>query len=212
MTRLRYKSVVESPPIQPVRYAIEEYLRIEAASSVRHEYRDGQIIAMSGGSPTHSLIIANSIREVGVALKGNPCRVYDSNLRIRIPRTPLYTYPDLSIICGAVEFDSQDSNRTTAINPRVIIEVLSPSTESDDRGEKLRRYLPLPSLQEYVLISQIRPRIEAFARHDDGSWRFAFSAGLEGTLKLGSLGIAASLSEVYAGVEFPPDPDAGQLP
>jgi Uma2 family endonuclease len=132
--------------------------------------------------------------------------VYDSNLRVRIPRTPLYTYPDVSVICGPVQFDPQDPNRTTATNPRLIIEVFSNSTEADDRGEKFRRYLSLESLQEYVLVSQVRPWVETFTRQGDGSWRFATAAGPEGTVKLDSLEVEVPISEVYVGVEFPPEP------
>src|SRR5437588_41016 len=114
---------MESPPLKPAGFTINEYLRLEAEAKQRHEYRDGR-----------------------------PCRVYDSTLRVRIPRTPLYTYPDVSVICGETQFDPQDANRTTATNPRLIVEVLSNSTEADDRGEKFRRYLSLESLEEYVLV------------------------------------------------------------
>src|SRR5438105_5763209 len=134
--------------MEPRRFTIDEYLRLEASAKQRHEYRNGQIIAMAGGSPEHSLIIANVIRELGNHLKGKPCRVYDSNLRVRIPRTPLYTYPDVSVICGETQVDPQDPGRTTATNPRLIVEVLSSSTEADDRGEKFRRYRSLESLDE----------------------------------------------------------------
>lgn len=202
---------MESPPLKPVRFTIDEYLRLEAAAKQRHEYRDGRIIAMAGGSPEHSLVIANIIREVGNRLKGKPCRVYDSNLRVRIPRTPLYTYPDVSVICGETHFDPQDANRTTATNPRLIVEVLSNSTEADDRGDKFRRYLSLESLEEYVLVSQVRPWVETFTRQDDGSWRFATASGLEAQVKLSSVQAEVPLSEIYAGIQFPPEEEQLQL-
>lgn len=196
---------MEWPPDKPARYTVEEYLRTETGAAQRHEYRDGQIIAMAGGTPEHSLLIANLIRELGNRLKGKPCRVYDSNLRIRIPQTPLCTYPDASVICGALEFDAQDSNRTTAINPTLIAEVLSVSTEADDRGEKFRRCLSLESLQEYVLVSQQRPWVETFFRQGDGSWRFSTVSGLEAAAHFASLQIQIPISDLYSGIEFQPE-------
>jgi Uma2 family endonuclease len=195
----------------PARFTVTEYLQLEAGAKVRHEFRDGEIVAMAGGSPEHSLIIANIIRELGNRLKGKPCRVYDSNLRVRIPRTPLYTYPDVSVICGETQVDPQDPGRTTATNPRLIVEVLSNSTEADDRGEKFRRYLSLESLEEYVLVSQVRARVETFTRQGDGSWRFATAAELESRAVFSSLQVELPLSEIYAGVQFPPEEPQLQL-
>ncbi len=196
---------MSSHPAKPTRSTIEQYLLLEASAQTRHEYRDGQIIAMAGGSPEHSLIIANIIRELGNRLKGSTCRVYDSNLRIRVPRTPLYTYPDATVICGEIQFDPHDAKRTTAANPRVIIEVLSASTEADDRGEKFRRYLSLESLQEYVLVSQVRPWVETFTRLPDGARRFATASGLDANVTLSTLQLHLPLSEIYANLQLPPD-------
>lgn len=195
------------PQTQQVRFTIEEYLRLEADALEKHEYCDGKILAMAGGSPEHSLVIANVIREIGNQLKGKSCRVYDSNLRIRIPRKTLYIYPDISVICGAIEFDPRDVNRGSILNPQVIVEVLSPSTEAYDRGEKFERYRSLDSMQEYVLVSQITPRIEIFLRHPDGAWLFNAFAGLQAAAAMRSLEISLPLVEVYAGVEFPPAAD-----
>jgi Uma2 family endonuclease len=189
----------------PDRFTIDQYVRLEAGAKQRHEYRDGRIIAKAGGSPEHSLIIANIIGELGNHLKGKPCRVYDSNLRVRVPRTPLYTYPDVSVVCGEIQFDPEDAGRTTATNPRLIVEVLSAATEADYRGEKFRRYLSLASLDEYVLVSQVRPLVETFTRQGDGSWRFATASGLEGRVTLISVEAQLPLSEIYTGVQFPPE-------
>jgi Uma2 family endonuclease len=189
------------------RYSVEEYLRLEAEAVEKHEYRDGEIVAMAGGSYEHSLIIANVIREVGNRLKGGPCRVFDSNLRVRLARSTLYTYPDASVICGEAQFDPKDRNRTTVLNPRVLIEVLSPATEAYDRSEKFRGYLMLESLQEYVLVSQHTPLIETYFRRGEGTWLFTPAPGLNAVGKLRSLDIQIPLAEVYAGVEFPPEPD-----
>jgi Uma2 family endonuclease len=196
---------MESRSAKSGRFTIEEYLRLEVEAKQRHEYRDGRIIDMAGGSPEHSLIIANVIGEMRSQLKGKPCRVYDSNLRIRVPRTPLYTYPDVSVVCGQMQFDPEDAGRTTATNPRLIVEVLSAATEADDRGEKFRRYLSLASLEEYVLVSQVRPLVETFTRQGDGTWRFATVSGLEEGVKLASVETQLRLSEIYTGVQFPPE-------
>jgi Uma2 family endonuclease len=188
-------------------FSVEEYLRLEAEAAEKHEYRDGEIVAMAGGSPEHSLIIANLIGEVRNRLKGSPCRVYDSNLRIRIPRSTLYTYPDLSIICGEPQFDPEDRKRTTILNPRVLVEVLSEGTEAYDRGDKFRRYLQIESLQEYVLLSQSSPFATSYLRRGDGSWLFTPATGLGAVIKLQSVEIELPLAEAYAGITFPPEPD-----
>jgi Uma2 family endonuclease len=148
------------PPAEKQRHSIAEYIRRERDALDKHEYRDGQILLMAGGTADHSLIVANAIREIGNRLKGKPCHVYDSNLRVRIPRTILYTYPDATILCGPRQLDPDDPSGETVTNARVIVEVLSPSTEAYDRGEKFDRYRQLDSLEEYVLISQATPRLE----------------------------------------------------
>ena len=137
------------------------------------------------------------------ALKGNPSRIHESNVRVRIPRTPRYVYPDAAIVCGAPQFDPQDTRPMTLTNPRVIIEVLSPSTEAYDRGDKFTAYRGLESLEEYVLVSQGTALIESFYRQADGTWSFAVFAGLQGAAKLRSLGIEVPMADVYAGVEWP---------
>jgi Uma2 family endonuclease len=129
--------------------------------------------------------------------------VYSSDLRVRIPRKVLYTYPDATVVCGPGEFDKEGAAGETLTNPRLIVEVLSASTELYDRGKKFALYREIPSLVEYVLVSQTDPRVETFFRHDDGGWSFGPFAGLNSTVKLMSLGIELSLADVYAGVEFP---------
>jgi len=190
-------------PVTQPRYTVSEYLQREEDSLEKHEYRDGQIILMAGGTPDHSLIIANVIRELGNRLKGKPCHVYDGNLRIRIPRSVLYTYPEASVICGPREVDPNDTTGRSVMNPRLIVEVLSPSTEGYDRGEKFDLYRRLASLEEYVLVTQVTPRIESFFRQPDGTWLFAPYSGLQSIAKLRSLDIEFPLSEAYVGVAFP---------
>jgi Uma2 family endonuclease len=181
---------------------VSEYLVFERAAHERHEYRDGEILAMAGGTYKHGLILANVIRELGNALKGKPCRALESNLRVRIPRTPLYTYPDASVVCGEPKYDPSDEALETITNPRVLLEVLSPSTEGYDRGAKFTRYRQIETLEEYVLISQDVPRVEVFLRHADGTWLFTAFSGLETRAKLAALGIELPLAEIYAGVEM----------
>jgi Uma2 family endonuclease len=186
----------------------EEYLRRERDSLDKHEFYHGEVFAMAGASPEHSLITANVIREFGNRLKGSPCRVYDSNLRIRIPRTSLYSYPDASVVCRPTEFDPLDARRETILNPTVLIEVLSPSTEAYDRGTKFENYQQIDALREYVLVSQMAPRVEIYLRQPDGTWLYAATAGLDALSRLASLKIEVPLREIYDGVSFPPAADA----
>ena len=189
---------------------VEEYLRFEAAAAdVRHEFRDGVAVAMSGGTYTHSQIIVNVGGELRSRLKGKGCTTLESNMRVRIPRKAKYYYPDLPVVCGSPEFDPAGPAETTLLNPRLIVEVLSDSTEAFDRGAKFTDYREIESLREYVLVSQHAPLVEVYLRQDDGTWRFQPSAGLAATARLQSIGIELPLAEVYAGVTLPPaaEPD-----
>ena len=186
----------------PIRHTVAEYLRLEESSVEKHEYRDGEMLSMAGGTPRHSLIISNVVGEGRNALKGKPCRMYESNLRVRIPRSLLYTYPDATIVCGPLQFDPNDVNRMTIINPKVLIEVISTGTESYDRGEKFDRYRTLESLEEYILVNQAQPSVQSFLRQPDGTWSFAWFDGLEAVMRVRSVGIDLPLAEVYAGVDF----------
>lgn len=190
-------------PARQRRFTIAEYLELENDANERHEYQDGEILAMAGGSPEQSFIIANFVREAGNALKGKPCRVAESNLRIRIPHKPRYMHPDASIICGPLQFDPQDPRRHTILNPKVIIEVLSPSTEAYDRGDKFTQYREIQAFEEYILISQDRPNFESFLRQADGAWSILNLTGLDATAKIRSLGISIPMAELYAGIEWP---------
>lgn len=197
---------------QPKRFTVQEYLAFERGSAEKHELRDGELVAMAGGTPEHSLIIANVTGELRNRLKGKPCRVYESNLRVRPPRSERYTYPDVSVFCTDLRRDPLDAEGQTVTNPRVIVEVLSKSTESSDRGEKFRRYLLIDTLEEYVLVAQSNPRVETFLRQPDGTWSFAYHDGLESTARLRSLGVDLPLTEIYAGVTFPPPEPEGPGP
>jgi len=146
----------------------EEYLALERSSERRHEYADGEIFAMSGGSEEHSLLAGNVIREIGNAVSDRGCRVLTSDMRIKITARNRYVYPDASVVCDRSAFE--DDKRDTLLNPLVLVEVLSDSSEAYDRGDKFAQYRTIPSLSEYVLLSQKEPRIEVFTRQPDGGW------------------------------------------
>jgi Uma2 family endonuclease len=199
-------------PVEKPRYTIAEYLEMELHAAERHEYHYGEILAMSGGSDTHSFVIANVIREFGNQLKGKPCSVAEGNLRVRNRREPRYVYPDASVVCDDREYDPDDPNRHTILNPRVIVEVLSPSKEAYDRGDKFEYYQGIESLQEYVLIAQDRPSAQSFLRQRDGTWSMMGVNGLEGHLNVRCLGMKIPLAEIYYRVQLDPyRPQTGEV-
>jgi Uma2 family endonuclease len=177
----------------------DEYLTLERSSEGRSEYFAGEMVAMTGGSWEHSLIIGNVFAELKRQLRRGPCRVHASELRVRVP-DGLYTYPDLVVVCGEPRF--ADDCRDTVLNPTLIAEVLSPSTESYDRGRKFEHYRSLDSLHEYVLVAQNRPRVEKFMRQDDGIWLFVDAAGLDDVIPLVSVDCELSLAAAYDGIDF----------
>lgn len=181
---------------QPARQHISfaEYVRIEGMSPIRHEWLDGTVWAMAGGTPEHSSIAVNVSTQLATQLRGRPCRVHSSDLRVRVKATGLGTYPDVSVICGKVQLDPQDASGTTALNPRLVVEVLSPSTAEYDRGEKLEHYKKIPSLEEIVLVAHDARRLEVWRRTKAG-WR---SSRIEaGVAELASVGCELSVAETY---------------
>lgn len=180
-----------------------EYLTIERAAPTKSEFYDGEMFAMAGGTAIHSLIGSNVTREFGNQLHGKKCVPYNSDLRIQVQATGLFTYPDLSIICGPLQFADADD---TVINPSVLVEVLSPSTEAYDRGQKFLQYRQIPTLREYLLVNQHEPLVELFIRQEGNIWLLREAAGLDASLEIPSLQIAVSLAEIYANVDFPPQP------
>lgn len=199
-------------PASKPQHSIQDYYRIENdATNGKHEFRDGEILAMSGGSPQHALIAINVGSALRTLLKGKSCLPYTSDLRVRITGRQRSVYPDVSVICGKIEYDPDDKAGHTVLNPRLIVEVLSPSTEAYDPGDKFAAYRFVPSLAEYVLVSCSEPRVEAFLRKADGTWTLSSSSGMDATALLASLHIELPLAQVYADVEFaapaepPPD-------
>ena len=195
------------------RLTAAEYLAIESTSEIRHEFLDGEMFAMSGGSLWHNLIKDNFARAVANRLSGGTCRVVTSDQRLKVDATGLYTYPDVLVFCGPPVME--DGVHHTLTNASLVAEVLSNSTEKYDRGIKFSHYRRLDTLQEYLLIAQDRFSVEVFQRQDAGSssagsdaWLLSAAAEREAEVRRSSLGITVPLAEIYAGVEFPPEPPA----
>lgn len=177
------------------RYSFDEYLALEAISPVRHEFFDGQVWAMAGGSPDHAAIAVNIAALLSAGLRGQPCRVFGSDLRIRILATGLGTYPDVSVVCGQLELDPDDARGHTVTNPKLVVEVLSPSTEDYDRGEKLAQYKQVGSVEEIVLVAHEEHRLEIWRREPD-RWTLDVARDRE-AVTLQSVRIELPLDEVY---------------
>jgi Uma2 family endonuclease len=181
-----------------------EYLAIERAADFKSEFFAGEMFAMAGASPPHVLITGNVAAELHAQLKGRPCRVYSSDLRVRVSETGLYTYPDVVVVCGEQQFD--DEKGESLLNPTLIVEVLSETTEAYDRGDKFGHYRRLPSLREYILVAQDRQWTERYTRQEEGSgWLLTEVSGPEGVVSLASIGCELALREVYDKVELPED-------
>jgi Uma2 family endonuclease len=178
----------------------EQYLAQERVATFKSEFFAGEVFAMAGGTPNHSLIAANFAGEARGLLKGRPCKVFNSELRVKVNPTGLYTYPDASIVCGELQFD--DGQEDTVTNPIVLVEVLSESTEKYDRGAKSGNYRRIASLKEIVLISQYETSVERFTRQENGGWLLVESQEMSDELRLESVGISIPLSELYRGVVF----------
>jgi Uma2 family endonuclease len=186
-------------PIQQ-RYTPEEYLALERRADYKSEYVNGCIFAMAGASRAHNRIAVNLVRELGTQLRHRPCEVFTSDMRLKVSATGLYAYPDVAALCGDAQFEDADVD--TLLNPTVIIEVLSPSTEVYDRGDKFAHYRRLESLAEYVMIAQNQVRVERYVRQGR-SWVLAEFSALDETLHLASIDCEVLLREIYDRVEFP---------
>ena len=174
-----------------------QYLEYERASREKHEYADGEVFAMSGGTMEHAAVAANLIGELRSALAGRGCRVLTSDMRVKIGATGRYVYPDASVVCGRAEL--VDGARDTLLNPRVVVEVLSDSTEAYDRGGKFAQYQTVASMEEYVLASQQEPRLEVFTRQPDGGWMLRIYGPGE-RAALASVACEIEVLKVYEGV------------
>jgi Uma2 family endonuclease len=177
------------------RHSFRDYLEVEEMSAVKHEYLDGEIYAMAGGTPEHAALCAALIVLVGSRLRGSPCRVYTSDLRVRISATGLATYPDASVVCGELVRDPESP--THVMNPSVLFEVLSPGTEDYDKGEKREHYQQIASLQAYVVVAQDRRHVELWERRDDRSWSHRV-LGHGDTMDLELIRCRVAVDELYA--------------
>lgn len=177
------------------RFSFEEYLAIADQSENRVEFWEGAILDMSGGSPRHSAIAANILGLLRNLLRGAPCRPYDSNLRVRSLPANRATYADVTVVCGPLELDPADKTRQTVLNPAVVIEVLSPSTQGDDRGPKLDTYKLIASVANVILVAQDRREIVVHERRPDGAWSIA--TYVEGSAVLEAIACELPLAEVY---------------
>jgi Uma2 family endonuclease len=181
-------------------YTPEEHLDIERSSEVKSEYLGGEIFAMSGASERHNLITGNILAGLHAQFRDGPCKVYSNDMRVKVRSTGLYTYPGVVAVCGKARFD--DERKDTLINPSVIIEVLSESTEAYDRGEKFEHYRKVDSLAEYLLVSQERHHIDHYVRQADNQWLLSEASSLEDRIKLPSINCLLTLNEIYDKVEI----------
>ncbi len=181
-------------------YTPEEYLALERSAETKHEYYNGEIFAMSGASSRHVLIVTNLVTGLWSQLRQGTCRVFSTDLRVKVDPTGLYTYPDVIVICDAPEFS--DDQEDTLVNPVLIIEVLSDSTKDYDRGGKFEQYRTIKSFKEYLLVAQDRPHVEHYIRQTDGSWVLHETNRLEDTIQLKSMPCSLPLSDIYDKIEF----------
>jgi Uma2 family endonuclease len=180
-------------------YSLEDYRRFEAESLERHEYRDGEVVTMTGGSATHNKIVLAIVSWL-LGQLDSQYEVFASDLRLWLPQYNRATYPDVMVVEGEPVFQEQRSDEI--LNPTLIVEVLSPSTAAYDRGDKFRRYRSIPSFAEYLLVSQQEPYVEQFSRRDEGVWEFRALEGLEGAISLPRFDVELPLGEIYRRVRF----------
>lgn len=181
---------------QPKRsWTVEEYLTFERSSDVKHEYVAGDVFAMAGATATHNIIVANIIASLHAQTRQRDCTVFPSDMRLKIVSYNSYTYPDVTVVCGEIRYE--DEHQDTLLNPTLIVEVLSPSTEQHDRGRKSQYYRSIPSLKEYILVSQHEPHVEHFVRHSDYQWLFTETSDLRSAVHLPAIGCTLALADIY---------------
>jgi len=186
------------------RYSLEEYFALELASEEKYEYFNGDVFCMSGVSPNHSQIEGNLVTVLNNTLRKRGCRVFTSNLRIKVPAAPPYRYPDLTVLCDKPVYE-EIGGIDALINPTLMIEVLSTSTEAFDRGDKFTYYKSIPGFREYLLIAQHRPHVTHYVKQSGGKWEYEEANDPTAELYLPSVDCTLSLGEVYLDVEFSTD-------
>ncbi len=178
----------------------KEYLLFEKASRDKHEFFKGEVFAMAGAGARHNVIFSNLFGELAFRSKGKPCKPYGSDLRIHIPENTLYTYPDISIICG--EIISSKADPDTAVQPTVLIEILSPSTRNYDQGIKFRLYRQIPTLKEFITVDSESISIETYQINTKGNWELKDLRSIEDTLAINTVGVSLTLREIYEGTKL----------
>lgn len=187
--------------LKPKFISPEEYLQMERESFEKHEYFNGEIFQMAGSSEEHATISSNLNISLGIQLKKRPCKSYQSDLRVHIPATGLYTYPDVIVVCGKPQL-LDDAYLDTLINPIVIVEVLSPSTADYDKGAKFDHYRTIESLQEYLLVWQDKKRVAHYTKQNDGSWILRDFIGEEALIELTSIECSLEMDDIYDKVDL----------
>lgn len=185
-----------------IRLTPDEYLTIERQAEYKSEYFNGEVFAMSGGTKQHNLITVNVSSSLHAQLRKRPCTVYSSDQRVKVSATGLYTYPDISVVCGEAKYDNNQQD--TLLNPTVIIEVLSKSTAGYDRNEKFAHYRKLDSLSQYILIAQVRCHVEIYTRQANGDWLLSETDEIQQGITLPSIECRLALSDIYEKVEILP--------
>ncbi|MGL4612155.1 MAG: Uma2 family endonuclease [Trueperaceae bacterium] len=186
-------SLVQDKLVSP-----QEYLELERKAPFKSEYRHSLIIPIPGASVEHIIIRDNITRHLGNQLENQGCRAFSSDLKVQTGQS--YSYPDITVVCGTLRFE--DIERDVLLNPTLIIEILSPSTEIYDRSEKFNEYRQLASFSEYILVSQNQPLIEQYIKQGDGSWKFIPVGGLDATVNLETINCTLTLKDVYSGLTF----------
>jgi len=189
------------------RYTLEEYFELERTSNERFEFWNGEVFSMGGASESHDRIVINLIVHLSMKLDSARCRVFSADMRIKVPSAPPYRYADFSALCGKAQFE-EIGGVAALTNPQLLIEVLSPSTEAYDRGDKFTHYKSIPALHEYLLVAQHRTHVTQFTKQDDGSWKYDELNDLTSTVKVASLNCELPLDEIYRGVNFDAEPAA----
>jgi len=185
---------------QKRRYTIPEYLELENTATIKHEYYQGELFAMSGATMTHNSIAENLYFHLRLKLKGKPCKPHNSDTRIHIEKNTLFTYPDISVICGEpISLDNDDLN---FLNPTIIFEVLSPSTREYDRNEKFRLYKDIPTLKSYILVEPEAINIEAWHMDEQGGWTLKAYNNINELLQIPAINTSLELKEIYEGTEI----------
>lgn len=184
---------------QPNYLTPEEYLEIERKADFKSEYIDGVMYAMAGGSEAHNLIVGNIVTALNIQLRDAPCKVYPSDMKVRVSGARKFHYPDVSVVCGEILF--ADEKKDVALNPVVVVEVLSDSTAAYDRGKQFQSYQRIESLKEYILVAQDERVVESFLRQPDGNWIYTKVEGINESLTLSSIDCRIELKDIYAKID-----------